>query len=85
MSEEFFCEFYADTFSDEPTQYNKYHIQKLIANIILNGEKLKAFALRSGISIKMPTHHYYSTQFEVLAYANQGGKKKRESKMEKRD
>ena len=35
---------------DEPT-----------ANIILNGEKLKAFPLRSGTSKGVHFHHYYST------------------------
>ena len=31
-------------------QYIKGHIQKPTANIILNGQKLKAFPLRSGTS-----------------------------------
>ena len=31
------------------------------ANIILNGEKLKAFLLRSGTRQRCPFHHYYST------------------------
>ena len=36
---------------------------KPIANIILNGEKLKAFPLRSGTSKGVHFHHYYSTSF----------------------
>ena len=31
------------------------------ANIILNGEKLKAFPLRSGTRQGVHSHHYYST------------------------
>ena len=31
------------------------------ANIILNGEKLKAFPLQSGTRQGCPLHHYYST------------------------
>ena len=34
---------------------------KLTANIILNGEKLKAFPLRSGKREWCPLSHYYST------------------------
>ena len=34
---------------------------KPIANIILNGEKLKAFPLRSGTDKDVHSHHYYST------------------------
>ena len=34
---------------------------KSIANIILNGEKLKAFPLRSGTRQGVNFHHYYST------------------------
>ena len=33
---------------------------KPTANIILNGEKLKAFPLRSGTRQGCPLHHYYS-------------------------
>ena len=33
---------------------------KLIAKIILNGEKLKAFPLKSGTRQGCPSHHYYS-------------------------
>ena len=34
---------------------------KPIANIILNGEKLKAFPLRSGARQGVHFHHYYLT------------------------
>ena len=34
---------------------------KPIANIILNGEKLKAFPLKSGTSKGVHFHRYYST------------------------
>ena len=34
---------------------------KLTANIILNGEKLKAFPLRSGTRQGVHFHHYYPT------------------------
>ena len=34
---------------------------KLTINIILNGEKLKAFPLRSGIRQKAHSHNFYST------------------------
>ena len=34
---------------------------KPTANTILNGEKLKAFALKSGIRQGAHSHHYYST------------------------
>ena len=34
---------------------------KPTANIILNGEKLKAFPLRSGTDKDIHSHHYYST------------------------
>ena len=36
---------------------------KPTANIILNGEKLKAFPLKSGTRQGGHSHHYYSTQF----------------------
>ena len=36
---------------------------KPTANIILNGEKLKAFSLKSGTRQGAHVHHYYSTQF----------------------
>ena len=36
---------------------------KTTANIILNGEKLKAFPVRSGTDKGVLFHHYYSTWF----------------------
>ena len=36
---------------------------KPTANIILNGEKLKPFPLRSGKHKVSDSHHYYSTLF----------------------
>ena len=36
---------------------------KPTANIILSGEKLKEFPLRSGKDKDVHSHHYYSTQF----------------------
>ena len=36
---------------------------KPVSNIIFNGEKLKAFALRSGTRQGYPLSHYYSTSF----------------------
>ena len=35
--------------------------EKPIANIILNGEKLKPFPLRSGTNKDVYSHHFYST------------------------
>ena len=35
--------------------------EKPTANIILNGEKLKAFLLKSGTDKGAHSHHYYST------------------------
>ena len=35
--------------------------EKPTANVILNGEKLKAFPLRSGTRQGVHFHHYYST------------------------
>ena len=43
------------------TQNNKIIYDKLTVNIILNGEKLKVFPLRSGTKQGCQTHHYYST------------------------
>ena len=46
----------------EGTYLNKVKgiYDKPIANIILNGEKLKAFPLRSGTRQGVQFHHYYS-------------------------
>ena len=47
----------------EGTYHNiiKAIYDKTTANIILNGEKLKVFPLRSGTKQGCQTHHYYST------------------------
>ena len=42
---------------------------KPTANIILNGEKLKAFPLRSGTTQGAQFHHYFTSFWEVLASA----------------
>ena len=56
---------------------------KPIANIILNGEKLKAFSLRSGKRQGCPLSTVlFNTVLEVLATAIRGGKK--ESRLEKK-
>ena len=39
---------------------------KPTANIILNGEKLKAFPLRSGTRQGVHSHHYYSKEFWMV-------------------
>ena len=46
----------------EVTYFNvvKAIYDKPTANIILNGEKLKAFPLRSGTRQRCPLYHYYS-------------------------
>ena len=40
---------------------NKIPRNKPIANIILNGEMLKPFPLRSGTNKDVYSHHFYST------------------------
>ena len=47
----------------EGTYFNiiKAIYDKPTANIILNGEKLKPFPLRSGTRQGCPLYHYYST------------------------
>ena len=49
----------------EGTYFNiiKAIYDKPTANIILNGEKLKAFPLKSGTRQGCHSHHYYPTQF----------------------
>ena len=49
----------------EGTYHNliKAIYDKPTANIVLNGEKLKPFPLRSGKDKVAHSHHYYSTQF----------------------
>ena len=50
-------------------QHNKVHLWQITANIILSGENLKAFPLKSGIRQGAHSHDYYSTVLEVLATA----------------
>ena len=57
---------------------------KLTANIILNGEKLKAFPLRTGIRQGCPLSPLlFNIVLEILARAVREGKKK-ESRLEKK-
>ena len=57
---------------------------KLTANIILNGEKLKAFPLRSGTRQVCPLSPLlFNIVLEILARAVREGKKK-ESRLEKK-
>ena len=49
---------------------------KPTANIILNGEKLKAFPLKSGTNKGAHSHHYYSTQC-WKCWPQQSGQKKK--------
>ena len=57
---------------------------KLTANIILNGEKLKAFPLRTGIRQGCPLSPLlFNIVLEILARAVREGKKK-ESRSEKK-
>ena len=44
---------------------------KSTANIILNGEKLKAFPLKSGKRQGAHSYHYYSTECGSLCHRNQ--------------
>ena len=58
---------------------------KPTANIILNGEKLKVFPLRSGTRQGCPfSSLLFNIVLEVLASAIREGKKKKESKLEKK-
>ena len=55
------------------------------ASIILNGEKLKAFPLKSGIRQGCPRSPLlFNIVLEVLSTAIRAGKKKKESKLEKK-
>ena len=57
-------------------QHNKGHVQnKPTANIILSGENLKAFPLRSGARNGAHSHHYYSTKFWKPQQCNQRRKR----------
>ena len=42
---------------------------KSIANIIVNGENLKAFLLKSGKGKEAHSYHFYSTVLEVVTTA----------------
>ena len=57
---------------------------KPTANIILNGQKLKAFPLKSGIRQGAHSHDYYSTVLEVLDTAIREEKEIKESRLEKK-
>ena len=58
---------------------------KPTANIILNGEKLKAFPLRSGTRQGCPLSSLlFNTVLEVLAMAIREEKEKKEYKLEKK-
>ena len=58
---------------------------KPIVNIILSGEKLKAFPLRSGTTQECPLSPLlFNIVLEVLATAVREEKKKKESKLEKK-
>ena len=48
---------------------------KPTTNIILNGEKLKAFPLKSETRQGCPPHHYYSTYFGSFSHNNQRNKR----------
>ena len=58
---------------------------KPTANIILNGEKLKAFPLKSGTRQRCPLSPLlFNIVLEVLATAITAEKEKKESKLEKK-
>ena len=63
-------------------QHNKVIYDKPIANIILNGEKLKAFPLRSGTRKGCPL--LFNMVLKVLATAIRQKKKEKESKLERK-
>ena len=57
---------------------------KPTANIILNGEKLKAFPLKSGTRQGCPLSPLFNMVLEVLATAIRAEKEIKESKLEKK-
>ena len=61
----------------EGTHLNKVKAKydKTTANIILKGEKLKAFPVRSGKDKGAHSHHYQSTLFGSPSYSNQRRKR----------
>ena len=65
-------------------QHSKGHIKEPTANIILNGEKLKAFPLRSGLRQRCPLSSLlFNIVLEVLVTAIREDKQK-ESQLEKK-
>ena len=54
------------------------------ANIILNGEKLKAFPLRSGTREGCPLSHYYQHSSGSPSYSNQRRKRNKRNPDQKR-
>ena len=57
-------------------QHNKGHLEKAMANIIRNGEKLKAFPLRYGTSQECPlVPLLFNIVLEVLGTPNQTRKR----------
>ena len=65
-------------------QHNKSYIDKPTANIILNGQKLKAFLLKSGTRQGCPLSPLvFNIVLEVLATAIRAEKEIKESKLEK--
>ena len=59
--------------------------EKPIANIILNGEKLKAFSLKSGTKQGCPLSPLlFNIVLEVLGQKSEHKKKQKESKLEKK-
>ena len=48
-------------YQSEFLQLDKGHLQKPTANIVINGERLNAFTLRSGVRQEHQLLHFYST------------------------
>ena len=58
-----------------PQHTSKAIYDKPTANIILNGEKLKAFPLKSGTRQGVHSHHCYSYSFGSPSHSNQRRKR----------
>ena len=56
---------------------------KPMANITLNGEKLKAYPAKQERDKSAHSHHYYSTVLKVLAMAIRGNKRNPDWKKKK--
>ena len=56
-------------------QNNKAIYDKLTANIIFNGEKLKAFPLKSRKYKDAHSHHYFLHSFRNCSHSNQRRKR----------